>query len=350
MPLWLAVAFALASAPQSSPKVVILTDPQTTPQLEAALASVGPQLEGEAVELEFMRVATASKRGPSLDTARGVATARDASGVFWFDESKPDEIGIFLMVDGKTLYGRRVPVDPATREAGLESVWLIVQASSLAVAAGEDVQMQPVKLKTRRPKRRKPPKPKPAPKPKPVETPEESEPEGVRFRLTLGYLGGSFATSQPWDSGGFVSFAIEPSARFRIGVRYGVVAPPIGSRPVWLRHEAAAFGGLRLQLADRLELEPRAAIGVEPLQWRGTEDDSQGVRFLATVGAELLAHVRLAGELYGMVSLAGSLATNRFTFIECPAGTSGCSGGERRVVLRPWWVRPQARAGLAYRF
>lgn len=336
--------------------VYVIRAADTDPQLLEALEAARARLQGQGVELT---VAPARPDETAAGRARALVAGGLARGVFWFDERTPGELRVFMLAADGSAWLRRVPVDPEAAEATREAVWLIVESSSLALAAGEEVAMeqaedalveaqtQPVEPEdtatTSEPERAS----DPVVTPEPVVEPERRP----RFGLGLAYLGDGLATAVPWQSGVGLEAAIDLGARWRVALGYGLFLPwRGGDPPVTWRHRAELRGGLRGMVGARVELHGLVGGALEAVRWRASNGDGGGVRMLGVATVDGGLAVRLVGGLWLVAEAGAGVLGNRFDFVECAAGATRCDGMLQRVVLAPWRVRPRARVGLAVRF
>jgi hypothetical protein len=352
---WLVAAPAPTDAPEvpqapaeaeQPTRIVVILQPDTSEVVRQAVDAAAAQLDRQDVLLQTVP----QSRSGSIADKRALAARHDARGVFWFGESDPGRIDVFLATPD-AVFVRRVEVDPAAAQASVDATWHIVQSGSSALAMGQRVAMEEVKEEA-------PPEPEPPPPAEPREPVAPKEGDGTttdtapraRVALTAGYLGEGFATAVPWQSGGAIGLIVDAGARARVGLEYGLLAPwSGGSPPIGLRHRVMVHVGVHRGFGARVDLGVRLAAAAEVLHWRGTSG-ARGVRPMATIGPDATIEIRIVRGLFAYVALGASAVINRFAFVECEDGSDDCSGDRRRVVLAPWWVRPRAHAGLGWRF
>lgn len=352
-----------AGAPASEPMpIYVVRAAGTDPQLLAALEAARARLEGRGVALT---VADARPDETAAGRARALVAGGLARGVFWFDESTPGELRVFMLAGDGSAWVRRVPVEPETAEATREAVWLIVESTGLALAAGEEVAMEqaedvlaqagatkdasssadanatsePPSASATRVER------------EPTVEPERRPALRPALRVGLGYLGDGLAGAVPWQSGVGVDAAIDLGEHWRVALGYGMLLPWRQGEPaVTWRHRVELRAGLRSRVGARVELYGLVGGALEAVRWRASTGDGGGVRMLGVATLDGGLGVQIAGELWLVLEPGVGVLGNRFDFVECAAGATRCDGMLGRVVLAPWRVRPRARVGLAVRF
>ena len=364
---------AAAPEPPSAPPEGAETEPASTdglttlhvieaagndPRLGRAVSAARARLHGQGVELVLT---TPGPDEPAARLARTLTAGGRSQGAFWFDERTPGELRVFLITADGSAYVRRVPVEEGSAEASLEAVWLIVEASSLALASGQRVAMEQATGELEpevapEPEPEPEPEPgleakEPAPKPEGAPEPVTPTPDRVVVRLGLGYLGEGLASAVPWSSGAAVDVALDLGRRWRLALGYGLLLPwRSGDPPVTWRHRAELRAGPRVALGSRVELYALLGGGLEALRWHATAGDEAGHRVLGVVTLDGGLGLRLVSTLRLVLEPGSSVVVNRFDFVECAAGSQACEGAARRVVLAPWRVRPRARLGLQVSF
>lgn len=351
-----ASAPTVATAPASEPMpIYVVRAADTDPRLLEALEAARARLEGHGVTLT---VAAARPDETAAGRARALVAGGLARGVFWFDESTPGELRVFMLAGDGSAWVRRVPVDPQAAEATREAVWLIVEATGLALVAGEEVAMEQAddvlaEAQAPSPTPAEPTSPAPRARepivaPAPSEAPPRSRPT---VRLGLAYVGDGLAAAVPWQSGAGLDAGIDLGTSWRLALGYGVLVPwRGGDPPVTWRHRVELRAGLRKAMGARVELYALVGGALEAVRWRASTGDGGGVRMLGLGTLDGGLGVRLAGELWLVLEPGLGVLGNRFDFVECAAGATRCDGMLGRVVLAPWRVRPRARMGLAVRF
>ena len=325
-------------------------------EMRQPLDAARTQLAARGIDLERVDL----EHAPDRTTARALTMQRSARGVFWFDRSTPDEIGVFLAAHDGSTFVRRVS-EPSP-QARLEAVFLIVEHGSVALAAGDRVAMETVEeeeepIEEPEPDPPSQPEPEPAPESVPAE-PTAVETGGkprARFGVSLAYRGESFASNLPWQSGAALGAYADLGRSLRVGVEYAFVAPWDSPRsdvrlPVGWRHGPSLHIGVRSELTNRFELSARLVGSVDLVHWRATDAGSQGVRVMGVVGPEIALRIRLVREAFLELSPGVGVVLNRFAFVECEASATTCAADDRRTLVDPWRFRPRLNAGLAYRF
>jgi len=318
--------------------------------LQTAIGELQTQLARQGITFRLERTNLPSD-APALPRIRQVAEAHAARGVFWFDQSAPGAVGVYLLSQSGETFGRRVQTDDDSPEASVEAVWLIVSASALALATGEAVQMRSVALAEPEPAPEPDPLPQPERAPSPEPAPKPKPERNARLGLVgaAGYLGSGFAPELVWQHGASVSAAVDARPWLRLGAGYGLLAPPRSSAaPIGARHQLALRVGLVANPSPRFQLEGRVSPGAEFVQWDSGTDG--GIRTLATLGVEAVLHIALTGPVFLQAGLGATTVLNRFAFVECAAEATTCSGDDRRVLLTPWRVRPRVHVGVGLHF
>lgn len=323
----------------------------TDPELLAALEAARARLEGRGVALT---VATARPDETAAGRARALVAGGLARGVFWFDESTPGELRVFMLAADGSAWVRRVPVEPETAEATREAVWLIVESTGLALAAGQEVAMEQADEVLAQAEA-----PRPTAEPASASTrtvePEPSEPaatkHGPTFGIGLAYLGDGLATKVPWQSGAGITISADLEARWRVVLGYGLLLPwRGGDPPVSWRQRVELRAGPRVGLGQRLEVYGLVGGALELLRWQASDGDRGGMRALGVATLDVGLGVRLGANVWLVLEPGFGMVANRFDFVECAAGASRCDGTLERVVLEPWRIRPHARVGFVARF
>lgn len=342
-----------AVAPSEPASIYVIRAADTDPQLLAALEAARARLEGRGVALT---VATARPDETAAGRARALVGGGLARGVFWFDESTPGELRVFMLAGDGSAWVRRVPVEPEAAEATREAVWLIVESTGLALAAGQELAMEQAddvlsRAEAATATDASPPSEPSAPATT-VEPAPASEPRRrPTFGLGLAYLGDGLAAEVPWQSGAGIDASLDLAERWRIALGYGLLLPwRGGDPPVTWRHRVELRAGPRVRASQRLEVYGLVGGALELLRWRASTGDGGGVRALGVVTLDVGLGVRLAARLWLVLEPGLGMLGNRFQFVECAAGATRCDGMLERVVLAPWRVRPRARVGLAARF
>lgn len=346
----------LATAPASEPTpIYVVRAAGTDPRLLEALEAARVRLEGRGVALT---VATARPDETAAGRARALVAGGLARGVFWFDESAPGELRVFMLAGDGSAWVRRVPVDPETAEATREAVWLIVEATGLALATGEEVAMEQADdvLAQADAEAKTDADTDATSEPPSASEPSEAEPtvEPTRrtaFRIGLAYLGDGLATTVPWQSGVGIDGAIDLDGWWRIALGYGLLLPwRRGEPPVTWRHRVELRTGPRGRVGKLVELYALVGGALEAVRWRASTGDGGGVRMLGVATLDGGLGVKLVANLWLVLEPGVGVLWNRFDFVECAAGATRCDGPQERVVLAPWRVRPRVRVGLAARF
>jgi hypothetical protein len=343
----------IASDASTQTKILVLLGADDR-EMRQALEAARTQLAARRIVLEPIEVDDRST--PDRAIARELGGEHAAQGVFWFDRSQPGEVGVFLAADDGSTFVRRVPVAAESSQASLEAVFLIVEHSSTALAAGVGVAMESVEMDTG----------SQHDEPAPVANPEEarstqtiadddSSParamaqRRVRFGASVAYRGESFAADMPWQSGAALGVHLDVGRWLRLGLDYSFSAPwRADASPLIWRHGAGLHVGVRTNLTKRLELSGRLVGAVDLVHWATAE--ATDLRVVAVVGPDVLLRVHLFRGAFFELGPGVGIVLNRFAFIECEATATACEGDARRVALDPWRVRPRFQAGVGYRF
>ncbi len=330
------------SEPRASIQVVVLVGADDE-ALRHVVGTAKAQLASQGVELTTWLSPQDFHQGRAEFMA-----AHRVDGIFWFEHDEK-RLSVFLQVSEGDVFTRQVSVDASSPQVTLEAVWLIVEAGSLTLASGGEVAMHKVPMK---PKTQ--PEPQPQPKPEPQPEPLESRPSPSavkRYLIDLGYEGGAYAKSVPWQSGLGVGFFADLGRLARVGARVTTHFPwRAGNPPVTWRHSLVAGAGVHVPLAERLEWNAVASGGVELVQWRSTTGAERGVRGVGLAELHTGLRVRVQGRWSVHVGVGARGVLNRFDFVACDEQAQTCDAAARRVVLRPWRFRPQLRVGGGVRF
>ena len=210
-------------------RILVVLQPRTSALVQQAVDAASASLRRQDVQLQIVpQTATTT-----VADKRALATRHHARGVFWFREDGR-EIEVFLATPD-AVFVRRIEIDPEAAQASVDATWHIVQSSSSALAIGQRVAMEEVKEEPPADASATSPEPAVAPR-SPGEPPARAEASAARFALSAGYLGESFATAVPWQSGASLGLLVDAGERVRIGIGYGVLAPwRAGDPPVRLR-------------------------------------------------------------------------------------------------------------------
>ncbi len=329
-------------------RVFVTVPAAAEPGLLQALDAARAALQAQGLTLQVVELGPTERAGTR---ATSLVDEPGMLGAFWFDETRPGELRVFLVTADKVAYVRRIPVDEHGEETAREAIWIILESGSLALVSGAAPAMEAAaeeELKGSMQPAEDPPQTSTRLLPPAPERPPPQEPEPSRLRgagLTLGYLGEGLARSIPWQSGVGVGGMLDLGNYGRVAVDYGLYVPSPGAPAIAWRHRLELRAGPRMELSPRVSVHALAGVAAEALQWRGSED--RGWRTVAVAGVDLGVVVRLVGPLSLWVEPGASAALNRFSFVECNTAAARCSGADQRVIVDPWSVRPRLRVGFS---
>lgn len=327
--------------------------------MQHALDAARAQLAARGIDLEPIGLSEGT--APTRSIARELTLAHAAEGAYWFDRSRQGEVGVFLAAHDGSTFVRRIPVGTESNQAGLEAVFLIVEHSSAALAAGARIAMEMVPARATAaepldaeneadPIPQEPPPVKDEPD-DPPPTPSPTTEPYTRLGVWAAYRGEAFASGVPWQSGAEIGAHLDVGRWLRLGVDYGFAAPWIRSAlPVTWRHGPALHVGVRSTLTSHLEIAGRLVGALELVHWQSTDSDGLGFRLVGVVGADLLLRIRLSAGAFFELGPGVGVVLNRFAFVECEASSTSCDEDSRRVLVDPWRFRPRFHAGVGYRF
>ncbi|MGH1345613.1 MAG: hypothetical protein ACRBN8_28875 [Nannocystales bacterium] len=320
------------------PKVVLAAD-------RAALRRFGGVLDAARANLSAQGVALSLVEVGGTEGASAVAPselAGGALGVFWLDDVDSGPLRVVLQVADGRRFARTIAaaeMDPSTVE---ETVWLIIQSNSLALAMGARPSME----------EEPPAKPKPADPVPPVVPPFTLDgqvrvvsPKPV-FELGASYSGVSVGRRLPWQHGAEIDASFHMDGAWVLGAGFSLAWPSGSAVPVGWQQRAELRGGARARLNRFLEARIMAHVGAAGLQWVNADADASGWRALAVAGLDTGVLVRLFGPVRLWVAPGFTAALNRFPLTECAADAATCVGEGRRVVFEMWRVQPRLRAGI----
>lgn len=299
-----------------------------------------PRLQVEAPPAGVTRLAAARARcvDPTL-------------GVFWLDATRPEEWRLYALpcATGRPLV-REIVFPAGEEQAAIESAWLIVHSSAVAIAEGHALAMreaseamleEPVVVEPVVPPPASPPVVPPPPVPR----------RALGLRLSVAYAGAGLASALPWGHGAWGAVAWAPRPRLRLGAWYEFVAAgrldePAGFR-LW-RHAIAITVAAVLRFGERWAIELRSGPELELSRWRS---DAAGGRRrpIPRAGADATLSLGVGRVLTFDLGVGLAVPLAAVDFVTC-ADADRCSGADRRVVLDAWPVAPRARLGLSVQF
>ncbi len=337
-----------ASAPDQAKttRLLVLDIDDDDAGIDAAVDQARTTLGHDDIVLERAQLAGEL----ALPTLQDLLTARDASAAFWFRHDDPNRWDVYLVDRKGDAYRREVPIDPASPEATVEAVWLIVDGSSRAIAAGEQVAMVKVDLPEPEPEPQPQPQPQPQPEPPPEDEtkpdPPPPPPSRAHGRLGVGYLGEGFADQAPWQSGVSIFGGVDLGRWLRLGLDANAL---LSNRPdpVTYRIQVLGYGGVHFGVGARLDFGVRAGLGAELIGYDGAS--RPGLRTLGLAGLDGSLEIGIVERLAFRLALGGTMPLNPVTFVECESPNAACEGDARRIVLQPWPARIRALAGFVLR-
>lgn len=292
---------------------------------------------------------------PAGVTRLGAARAQcidPTLGVFWLDATRPEEWRLYALpcATGRPLV-REIVFPAGEEQAAIESAWLIVHSSAVAIAEGHGLAMreaneamleEPVVVEPATP---------PPPAAPPTLPPPATRPRALGLRLSVAYAGAGLARALPWGHGAWGAIAWAPRPRLRLGAWYEFVAAgrldePAGFR-LW-RHAMAITIAAVIRFGGRWAIELRSGPELELSRWRS---DAAGGRRrpIPRVGADATLSLGVGRLLTFDLGVGLAVPLVGVDFVTC-ADADRCSGADRRVVLDAWAVAPRARLGLSVQF
>jgi hypothetical protein len=268
----------------------------------------------------------------------------------WLDATRPEEWRLYALpcATGRPLV-REIVFPAGEEQAAIESAWLIVHSSAVAIAEGHGLAMREAnEAMLEEPVVVEPPPPQP---PTPIVPPPPVPPRALGLRLSIAYTGAGLASALPWGHGAWGAVAWAPRPRLRLGAWYEFVAAgrldePAGFR-LW-RHAMAITIAAVLRFGGRWAIELRSGPELELSRWRS---DAAGGRRrpIPRVGADATLQLGVGRVLTFDLGVGLAVPLVTVDFITC-AAADRCSGADRRVVLDAWPVAPRARLGLSVQF
>ncbi len=367
------------------------TSPETAAIIERAAAAIRAHLGGSGLTLEprpgppgsagFAAQLSAAREHGAGEPQRAVTRPR---AVFWIDLRTP-KVALIYLLDPRAgrIFERSVDLDPASSEASIEALALIVSASGQALTSGEELMMREVDAATVAAAEAEVSAPEPsAPSeaetvepaspvneaappgsnaPAPAPAPAQATPPPRRPQLTrtfaVAYLGESFSSTSPWQSGLLASFELGVGPRASLGAQYGFLAPTRldASAPQPLsvtQHDLSLTTGIGDRVIPRLTLAGRLGATIGFARWRAEGSDLGGTRVMAKAALEVLARIYPRPELGVALDLgvAAVAVLNNFDYVLCPPTQATCTLDQAVVAESPWPVRPRAWLGVSYRF
>jgi hypothetical protein len=320
--------------------------------LDAALRdALYAQLSGASTQLLFERFSPeASTLRRQVAEARTLAAARHAIGVFWLDAPVDKDWLLYLAEPGgDRVLVRRVAVEADGAAAATEAVAVITAESSVALARGQTIGMQPVALPPEEPPRAVPPKAPTAP-PSRAAVPSPERHRSTRFFVGFGYYGDGPTQEIRWQSGARLSLG----ARFVNGfylnagylffkqttVRGSDLTFQVSRNPLDL---GVGFALRRNRWAPALELRAIGEILTREnvATSSGLQATPNATRVLMFVSPRARLDWALS-EAAGVYAAAGiDIAINSFSFVSR-------IDDQYRPLLRPAPVRPAFELGASF--
>ncbi len=336
-------------APSREATAVFMSLPGADPELEReAVEAMQAQLMGISARLVVREAGAGETMRERIDRALSLATEEAATAVFWIEMDSSGQLLHYTVEAGRgdRALVRRTGTDAGSRSAQLEGAAVITRRSTDALLRGAEIGVGFEEVR---------PEPVPADKPtddapatkRPTAT-TEALPRGA-FRFALGYSGSTYAPEVPWQSGlvlragwrfpfGLLvdaGYTLTLPARRRVaGVELTVVPHPVevavGYQREWSRLAVAAELDGIVDYATRRTLSAERDVVT-------TKDDGRFVLGLAP-----RARLEFLATPVFRVFVSGGILVfpGAFAYVaDLP---------ERSAFLRPWRVRAQARAGIAF--
>jgi hypothetical protein len=152
-----------------------------------------------------------------IDFAAALAARYGAPGAFWLETSAGDDLLYLVDPGAARVLVRRVRSDARAPGAGSEEIAVITRATALALVEGREIGMQPVDV---------PRSSEPAPEPRSNDVaPSPAVPSRDRWEIGVAYLGDTFSSEVPWQSGAGVTATWSPAVHARVGAGTGFFFP-----------------------------------------------------------------------------------------------------------------------------
>lgn len=328
--------------------VVMMALPGIDPELEReATEATAAQLAGISARLVVRRPADATPMPlrDLIDTALRLADEEDATAVFWLEVAANGQLLHFMVEAGRSdrALVRRTGTEAGSRSAQIEAAAVITRRSAAALARGAEIGIGFEEVQPPPPPRPEPPEPTVA-----VEQPPAKKPRGS-FRFALGYEGTTYAPEFVWQSG----LSLRAGWRFQFGmlldVGYTLMQPvrrslegielTVQRHPIEVdagyRH-AWRFVAVEAEMAGVVDYAARRTISAEP----GFLTTDDGGRVAFGFGPRVRLELMPTKVLRLYVDAGLMFVPGAFAYVgDLP---------EREAFLRPWRVRAQTRAGVAF--
>lgn len=274
-----------------------------------------------------------------------LAKQNSAKGVLWLDVRLTDHWFLYAMdAEAERVVVRPLLVRTESVPAAVESIAVISRASAQALMQGEPVQGEPVVQPAPPPPTAAPPAPPPtAPSPAPTAAPASS-----RLQLSLAYLGTTFASQQPWQSGLQLGAAWAWRSGLLLSLGYAwIPAHRFGDELVFSvqRRPFCIGGGWALRFGESLTVTGSLGATID-IQSRhtvkvpsGTAAEDDATRILVAASPTATAQLDISPWLAAFVGLGADVFLNDFDYV-------GGAGGEQ-TLLDADRARLRALAGVA---
>jgi hypothetical protein len=314
---------------------------ETRGSLEEALVSA---LSLVQVRLVLTRAAEATGPLPIEErvlAAQALAREHAATGVLWLDVRPTDHWFLYAMdADAERVVVRPLLVRSESIAAAIETVAVIARTSTQALLQGEPVAGETVVERVTPPPAAAVPVGPRAPTPPATES--------AKLRLSVGYVGTTFASALPWQSGVLIgatwswatgplvslNFNWYPSERFGDTLTFSVQRRPFA---LGAGYALRASQDLRLlgTLAATVDIQSRHTVEVPA----GVAAEEDTTRLLFAASPTLAAELDLTGFLGLFLALGADAFINDFDYVAETVGS--------RTLLAPHRLRVRAAAGIA---
>lgn len=339
-------------------RVVVFVAPAAGELPDALRDALSAQLAGADTELRFERFSSdASTLRRQATEARTLAAADHALGVFWLDAPADKDWLLYLAEPGgDRVLVRRVTVEAGGVAAATEAVSVITSESSVALARGQTIGMQPVALPPEPPPPSPPsagtaPPPPAGPASPPARpAPGPETPSAGRWFAGLAYYGDGLAKEIRWQSGARLSLGVHLPHGLYLNAGY-----------VFLKEATVRGAALTFQIA-RNPLDIGLGIALGRNRWRpslevrglvevlsrqsiatGTELEATptATRVMIFVSPRARLDCTISQGLGAYAAVGIDVATNPFFYVSRV-------GGQDQPLLRPSAVRPAIELGASF--
>jgi len=287
----------------------------------------------------------------TVRAAREAAVREGAEGAVWVDLSRPGDIVLYLLEpQTPRLWTRKLRTRDETPATSVERVGLVARWAVAALIEGRQVEMDPdpetvaiATVDTPPPAQRPPPPAQPPPPPPPPRTPPTSG-------ATLGasYVGSSFSSDVPWQSGVALFLQWQTASGVFVGAGYRFVLPAnlesstatarISRHPAELsvghrfRHPSFFwYGELGAILDYTVRSTPTVSAGYNP----EPQSSRVGVGVSPRGGAAWL----LTPRIWVITTVGLDVFFSNASYV-----VAGATPG---TAMSPWALRPRGELGIA---